>query len=288
MLWLKRNMWTAVAGLAAVVLIGLGAYYLWAQIQENKTINDELDRTKAELDTLDLLEIRPTAENLEVTRRELARAKSFVGESRRLFPLTPTESFNNQTYKSFLETTIAQLRKEALAGGVKLHTNYNFSFEAQIGPVNFEPASLKPLSEQMIEIKQIASALFQAKIEQLDQIRRVAVSSYDAAASSDILPGSYTLNKETGMAVWPYEFRFACFSPALAGAIESISRVPSGVIIKSVAVEPMPPAPVGRVGPPLSINVTNKLSTVLDEKVLQVTLLVNVIKPVPPSPPPPR
>ena len=289
MTWLKRNLWTALGGIAAVALLGFGGYYLWMQVQENTAIDTELEQTKSELDGMDLLEIRPTAENLDVTRRELGRAKQFVTESRQLFPSTPTESFNNQTYKAFLETTIAQLRREAAANGVKLHTNYNFSFEAQIGPVNFDLPTLKPLSEQLIEIRQIAGALFQAKIDQLVQIRRVAVSSYDAPASSDILTGSFTHSKEIEMAVWPYEFKFSCFSPALASAIEAISHASSGVILKSVLIEPMP-APA-RGGPVLSVTaVTNKVSmtTVLDEKLLQVIVLVNVIKPLPPSPPPPR
>ena len=286
--WLKRNLWMTLTGLVAVALIGFGGYYLWTQMELNDSINKDLEQTKTDLGDLGKLPIQPTVQNLEMVKKELAKAKSYVTEARKNFPSPQTPAVINQTYKSLLETTIAELRKEALLAGTKLPTNYNFSFEAEIGPVNFEPASFKPLTEQLAEIATISSNLFRARIDHLDMIRRVAVSKYDSSTSSDILAQSYSVNKETEMALWPYEFRFSCFSPALAAALQNISHAPSGMILKSVAVEPMPPPPAAR-GVVWSTNSSsNKLTTVLDEKLLRVTLVVNVIKPAPATPATPR
>lgn len=238
MQWIKRNLWLSIGGALAVLLLVGGTYYWWSRMQLNKDLDGKLEEQQTNLKRLYSLEIFPNTKNIDLARKELGRVQAFVNNAQKYFPPTQVSNVNNQSYKILLENTIADLRRAALTNGVELPTNYNFSFEAQIQPLNFEPDSLRPLSQQLKEIQIIANALFSARIDSLQQVRRVRVSQYDAQNSAEYLTQGFTTNEVTQMAVWPYEFVFNAFSQQLAEGIGNVIRVPMGVIVKSISLEP--------------------------------------------------
>jgi hypothetical protein len=310
MLWLKRNWLLVVTIFVAVVLTGVGGFYVYTKKALNDDLTTKLDAAKHELTRL-TTEVKPspTPENVRAAREDVKKSQEYSLQCRKFFVATPYVPLTSQSYRTTLETRLAELRKQAQLSGVELATNYAFSFDAEIKPMTFELASLKPLSDQLTEVSEVCRALFSARIHELVGIRRVAVSQYDLSATSgaDILQGvTITSNRFTGMTVWPYEFTCECFSSELAGSLEALSKIPRMLLVKTINVEispsaaqtvaapnpaqpaaaPAGPLPVrrgpGRPGLPVVAPGAPKaagLTTVLEEKLLRAVIQVQVIKP---------
>jgi len=222
---------------------------------------------------------------------------------------------DNSMLAGALRRTIDQMRKEASARGVQVATNYYFSFMAERDRIMFDKAGLLPLSVQLGEVKAICDVLFAARVNAIDNIRRERVSVHDVEAqqSTDYLD-RITVTNEVAL-VSPYEVSVRCFSAEIAALLSGFASSPNGLIVRAINVEPsvlggdmgvaggegmpymqqpvyqpqpytrrmmgeeggyrpppapvyVPPAPAGRGG----------LPTLLDEKQLKVTLLIEVVK----------
>ena len=307
MLWLKRNLVLVAAIVAGVVLAALGGFFVWTKYSLNQELDQKLGQAKEDLRRVAESKPSPTPENVEAANRDLKAVTGFVTSARLLFAPTPYQPLNSQTYRSLLETTVADLRRLAQQSGVDLSSNYNFSFEAQIHKVSFEQTSLKPLSEQLTEITSISKVLLKAKVHHLELIRRVACSEYDAQNATEIFPGGgFQTNRVAGMVVWPYEFTFDCFSGNLATVLSELSQVPRMMLVKTISVQPSPAttatlggASSGPAPPVVAVPVTaparrqpgrgaqpgaavaksTELKTALEEKLLRVVILIHLVKP---------
>jgi len=294
MLWLKRNILLVAVLLIAAGLTGWGGYYGYAKSVLNDDLTAKLGQEKAELTRL-ASEVKPspTPENVRVARDDVKKSLAYSAQCRQLFVATPYKPLDSQSFRSMLETNIAELRRLAALSGVETTTNYNFSFEPQTKQMSFEPASLRPLSEQLTEISEVCRGLFNARIQRLEMIQRVAVSQYDFGVSSETLQGvNVSSNRYTGLASWPYQFSFECFSAELAAALEELSRIPRMLLIKTINIEasrevaPLPllfgvppPSGPGRAGAGPGVAPKPALTTVLEEKLLRVVIQIHVIKP---------
>ena len=89
------------------------------------------------------------------------------------------------------------------------------------------------------------------------------------------------------MALWPYEITIHCFTAELGAALEAIERAPHGFLVKSITSDIAPEANVpARVPeqpaiPGRPTNALPALRTVINEKLLRVTLRLEVVKPEP-------
>ena len=168
-----------------------------------------------------------------------------------------------------------------------MDSNYYFSFDAQRLPFAFPPESLRPLSERLHEVRTMVSILLKARINRLESVRRSVVAG-EKVSGTDYLNVTSRTNAETGLVLWPYELTFQCFSAELSAALEDLERAPYGFLVKSPVVEPAedkaaapgaPPArPAVRGGP--RTNAPAGLETIINEKMLRVTLRIEVIKPL--------
>ena len=225
-----------------------------------------------------------------------------------------------EDFASALRRTLGQLQRDAANQGVSIPPRYTFSFEAIKDLYTFAPNSLPQLATQLGEVKTICSILFRAKINSLDGIRRERVSSDDLsvmAPQTDYLEATHTAVTNDLAVLAPYEVTFQCFSAELATVLAGFGSTPHGFIVKAINVvpasaatlvtgEPMigetapaermlaprgyvdpylrralaaqaQAAPVAAAPPP----VRGGLQTVLDEKPLKVTLVLNVVRLLP-------
>jgi len=303
MLWFKRNLVLVAVILAGLLLAGGGGYYVWVKYADNQGLDVELGKAKSELENLLKSRPSPSQANLDAAKTDARKIHNYMTEARHLFLPTPYTPLNSQTYRSLLETTVADLRRLATQSGVDVASNFNFSFEPQIHKVSFDPTSIKPLTEQLMEVATVSRELFKARIHHLDVIRRVACSEWDAQNAAEILPVGFYTNRATGMVTWPYEFTFDCFSADLAGALSGLSQVPRMLIVKTISVQPSPASPTvafgqqdsGLSAPPPAAPILRRrpgvppgaagapkpteLKTALEEKLLRVVLLIHVVKP---------
>lgn len=322
MAWIKRNLILVISGAVALVLFGLGGYYLYSAIQKNQQIDTDIESTKAEIRRLFEKPVTPTADNLKLAKQEGVKLNSFVNEAKRLFPPTPppTEPLTSPSFKSLLANTITELHRQAAVVPTRLESNgpllYYFTFEAQRLSLNLPPESLRPLYDRLSEVQFISQVLFKSRINRLVSMKRAAVIGERPAGvaqapggGNDYLAASVRIDQETGMALWPYEVVFDCFTPELASVVESLQAGKYGMLIKSVDVRPAdelaPPGmrqpgqgqPPGRMPPPGRLppggNPVNRpgvpavapgpgtppMITIINERLIRVTLNLEIIKP---------
>jgi hypothetical protein len=322
MAWIKRNLILVVSGAIALVLLGLGGYYLYSAIQKNQQIDTEIETTKAEIRRLLEKPVTPTADNLKLAKQEGIKLSSFVTEAKRLFPPTPppAEALTSPSFKSLLANTITELHRQASTVPTRLESNgpllYYFTFEAQRLSLNLPNESLRPLYERLHEVQFISQVLFKSRINRLVSMKRAAVTAErpaggPQAGGNDYLTASVRIDQETGMALWPYEVVFDCFTPEFAAVLEGLQSGKYGVLVKSVDVKPaegialppgvrippgqnppvrmpppgrVPPAgnpPVNRAGVPVAAPGPGvpPLVTIINEQLIRVTLNLEIIKP---------
>ncbi len=319
MSWIKRNLIFVAGGAVAVALLGLAGYYFYSRWSLDKESLTKLEEAYADLERISMLNPNPGNEkvnNIELAKKQREKALTKIQEIQKFFVPIPTIPnpqdgiVTKEDFASSLRRTIDQLQKEAALGGVTLPQRYDFSFQAQRNLPNFAAGSLPPLSAQLGDIKTICGILFQAKINSLDWIHRERVSADDQnGPQQDYLdPTHLSVTNELAVLV-PYEIQFQCFSAELAGALAGFGASQHGIIVKSVNVEPStgaaydpalgaagtPGAPaynpemalayrMGYTPPPQPVAAPAQrggLQTVLDEKPVKVTLILNVVRLLP-------
>ena len=290
MAWIKRNLSLVISGLVALGLLGFGGFYLWQSMAKNQKVDNEINQTKSEIERLLNKDVTPSPSNLANARRELDRLNAFIVEAKKQFPPSPPppDPLTSQSFKSLLQNTINDLHKQANAVNIKVETNYYFTFKEEELPVVFPQESLRPLTERLHEVRVLAEILFNARINRLDGMKRATVPGEKGSTAGDYVATPVRMNAETGLAAWPYELTFQCFTAELGAVLEALQKVPYGFVVKSVAVQPAEevvraPQRLDRV--PGRGVVTNTppagLVTVINEKLLRVTLRLEVLKPVP-------
>lgn len=232
-------------------------------------------------------------------------------------PIPADTNLDNAMLAGALRRTLDQMRRDASSRGVQVATNYHFSFTAVKDRIMFDKAGVLPLAEQLGQVKTICDVLFAARVNAIDNIRRTKVSLHDmdAQLSSDYLDRGITTNDIAIIA--PYEVSLRCFSSEIAGVLSGFASSPHGVIVRAINVEPavlggamelgqtpiyapppvytppptvrrfigeeemgrpMAPPPVAYAPPAAATTTRGGLPTLLDEKQLKVTLLVDVVK----------
>ncbi len=307
--WIKRNLSFVIGGVVALVLLGLAGWYFYSKLQLNNEKLDKLNEQYAKLDTLNKQNPHPgndKVHNIQAAKDQQQQLRAFIRKSREYFqripPIPDSHKVNSQEFSSSLSRVIDQLQHDAANNSVTLPPKYNFSFEAQRQGLSFASGSLEPLSVQLGEVKTICDALFQARINSLDNLRRERVSADDKdGPQTDYLDQKSVTNELAILS--PYEVTFRCFSPELAAALGGFASSSSGLLVKTINVEPAPALngtesgalalasgqQPGAASPPPASGVLpaaagrGGLPTVLDERLLRVTLTLDVVKMVAPK-----
>jgi len=279
--WLKRNLFFAIGVAVAVVLLALAALYVVTSVAANQKNFDKLNELYSTLGG-----VKPGSDNqdnIDAARRQADELRQWVRKTRDRFqPIAPIPSTANgltdDAFASALHRTITQMTREADTANVVLPPQYNFSFQAQSDKVRFAPpGSAEKLAAQLGEVKAIADVLFAARVNGLDAIQRMKVSDDDAAGGADYIEDQpVTTDLAT---LTPYQVTFRGFTDQIASVLAGFANSSHGFIIKSVSVQPSDlaatstdaaapaPAPTGR-----------NPQTVLDERMLRVTIMVEVVK----------
>ena len=303
----------------ALALMGCGGYYLYAQIQRDNSVTEDIKAQYAELTQLSQQNPHPgdaKTDNIKAAKEQQEQLRAYIAKIQPFFqPIAPIPNetkVSNMDFASELRNTVQDLRRQAALSSVTLATNYYFSFEAQKTLMNFQPASLSALSTNLGEVKAICEILFRANINSLDGIQREVISADDTAAG-DYLPERTVSTPLASLT--PYRVTFHSFSAELASVLGGLASSPHGLVVKTINVEPAvmdqsdvaaqpapTPAPVltgsqmsaqqfesryGRlpgagypqpVAMPAAAPKKTGTTPYLDQKILKITLLIEVIK----------
>jgi hypothetical protein len=310
--WIKRNLLFVIGGAVALILMGLAGYYLYDGMGKNTEALDKLNQEYSTLSGLNTQNPHPGDEktdNIKAAKQQNTDVRAFItGKAASVFkpipPIPDSTNVDNSMLATAIRRTIDQMRTDARTRGVQLATNYYFSFTVEGNRIMFDKAGLLPLSVQLGEVKAICDVLFAARVNAIDSIRREKVSVHDIEAqqSTDYLERN-TVTNDVAM-VSPYEISLRCFSSEIAALLSGFANSPNGLIVRAINVEPasgvdsmgmgggsempygVPGRPYIREGeyrPPVPTPTAapqqkGGLPTLLDEKQLKVTLLIEVVK----------
>jgi hypothetical protein len=304
MVWIKRNLFFVIVAILAVGLLAAAGFYGFKNWRRNAAGMETLNEAYSTLQQLHTQNPSPGNEkvnNIETARQQEKQLLAWIGQARNYFqPIPPIPSVSDggvssEAFAAALRRTVDQLQHEADDASVMLPPQYNFSFEAERSLVKFAPGSLDPLSVQLGEVKTICEILFAAKINSLDNLRRVRVSDDDTGGpQSDYFDGASSNNDVANFT--PYALTFRCFSQDLAKVLSNFASSPNGFIVNGINVQPASTAtapaasenpaanpyagnqPIPSPGAPVS---KNGLQTVLKEQLLTVTMDIEIVKLLP-------
>jgi hypothetical protein len=297
MAWIKRNLGFTIGGVIALLLLGAASFYLYKSWSHNHAAWDAVTQAFQKLkDDYNPPGIpspgNEKVDNIKAAQEQTQRLEDWINKARTHFkPVTPIPNpasgvVTDQEFAGTLRKTIQDMQEAATNSNVEIPPDYAFSFAAERNLVTFAPGSLGPLSIHLGEVKAICEVLFSAKINALVQIQREVVSDNDSTgAQSDYLSDKATtadfgtLGQAT---ITPYSVTFKCFSADLGRVLASLASSDHSFIVKGINVIPAGEAVMNgqnpeSAGQPLP-TATGGLQTVRDERLLQVTLAIEVVK----------
>ncbi|MBM3834885.1 MAG: hypothetical protein FJ403_16750 [Verrucomicrobia bacterium] len=235
MLWLKRNLVLVVGGVVALGLLGLAGYFLYAKMQQNAAVTEQLATTTEQHKTLVERNSHPNPENIAAAKEEQAKLAGFLAQVKTHFsPPPPTNQMTSREFRNYLDNTINELKRRADQAGVEVETNYWFTFEAHKKSVNFPTNHVGTLATQLAEVKALCKILYNAKVVSLKGVKRIAVTS-DDIGSSDYTSAKGTTNNWA--VITPYEVTFDTFSAELASVLEGLIRSKECFVVRNMTVE---------------------------------------------------
>ena len=97
MVWLKRNLWLVVGGVAALLLAGWGGWYVYDSLGQNAELNTKLQEAKQELERVANLSPTPNRNNVSAAAAETRRANEAMTAALRVFPPALTNRVERPT-----------------------------------------------------------------------------------------------------------------------------------------------------------------------------------------------
>ncbi len=243
MQWVKKNLGFVIALAVAVVLVGVGVFYLLGTKGDADGVDAELQAKNGQLDGLVQRPVYPDQNNIQLTKEQEARVAEFVKEARKHFTeVSKPEGLDTASFKSHLETAISELTRDAERAGVKLpdkgsSASYGFTFDEQRKQLQLPPNTLAPLEIQLEDLKSLCRILFDAKVPAIVSIKRAAVGTNESASSGAFLSKKIQTNSTLGSVSYPYEVVFQGFSPELATVLSGLVESKDAFVVKTVNVE---------------------------------------------------
>ena len=312
MAWIKRNLFFAIGGILALILLGAAGFYNFQSWHHNASTFAQLDAMYTTLKGLN--DQRPSpgnekVDNIAAAKEQERQLRDWISQAENYFvpiPSIPDNAANgiaSEEFASSLHRTIDVMQHEAANSSVGLPPQYMFSFKAESTLVKFAPGSLPLLAAQLGEVKAICEVFYEAKVNAFDGIQRERVSDDDANGPQSDYHSDHTFSTDLAT-LTPYIVTFRCFGPEFSKVMAGFANSHHGFVIKAMNVSPAGATPVGvtagamqlqpwmpgaqqemaRLGmggppaPAAPAPTRGGLQTVLDEQLLQVTMAIEVVK----------
>ncbi len=243
--WIKKNLTLVVSGLVALALLGFAGYFLYIKIQNSGEVTTKLEAQDTELQGLLHMKPHPgnrKVDNIVAARQQETKLEDFATRARQEFiPVPYPTNLSGGDFKLLLDTTVDYLQRLAKQSSTKLPENYLFTFAAQKPLAFVEANTVTPLTRALMEIKEVCEIIFDAKVLELEKIRRISLASQDTpglgmmGGTSDYWTRKPTTNDLA--IVIPYEFTFRCFSSELQAVLEGLARNPHSLLVKNLVVD---------------------------------------------------
>lgn len=243
--WIKKNLVLVVMGAVGVVGLGLAGYFLWTKMQLSQQVTTELEEQDQKIQSLSRVKPHPgkgKVDNITTAKEQEAKLREFADRARATFaPVPYPTNLDSGAFGLLLTSTIDSLQRRAARLGTKIPDGYAFTFANQKQALTFEASSLVPLARALAEVQAVTDILLDAKILELDRIRRPSLAAQDTPSLSLAgTPSDYWTRKPVTndlALVIPYEFTFRCFSSELEAVLEGLARSPHNFLVKNLVVD---------------------------------------------------
>ena len=245
----------------------LGASFsagLWTkqQYDDNLKVDAELTSKRSEVKGLFERQTSPTKENIASVQKEQELVSAQLLEPLRAkFRGYPTpESMTLSDFKEILENQVSYLNRKARFTGINLPSvdegTYGFSFDDVRPKIDLEDEALKPLTFQLLQIREICEVLYDANIYGINAIMRMPVSENDSpgagssdlmgsmgsassssATSSNYIEGESVIDPNIGVNSYPYQISFECGSNELSHVLDGFNQANHFFQVKWLSVE---------------------------------------------------
>lgn len=303
MVWIKRNLFFVLSAVVGFLLVLGAGYYLWTNYGDNATAQSDLGTKRAELLKYTEAVPQPTKEGVALVKEQQKEVQAVLEKFKKNMGGTPLLVITNDSgLKNEIDKTLAYLQSAATNSGVGLVTPYYFSFAGLVNRFSFNSNSILPLTVQLREVRNICDVLFAAKVNALDGVRRVPACIEDIGGGDFLAAGSVT--NDSGIHT-PYEVTFRAYTKELADVVNGFMLSTNGFVIKNIDYQlstggvafssgDEPPASGGgrrsRRGfrgeggggydpGAVAIPTNQGPVTIVSEKCLRVTMVVEVVKP---------
>jgi hypothetical protein len=236
MVWIKRNLFFVISAAAGLFVTGYCGWLLYTSMKENAGVSEEYNTTLLQLEEILKKTPFPDTNNIQAAKADQERVRLFLADFRKRFAPFPAPPVKDEKgFKTYLEDTLIRFHDEATNAGVLLPPDYSFAFSGLIGRLTYPAASIGPWMQELEEINAILDILCRAKINYLDNLQRVPVST-DDSGTGDLLAAA-TVTNVWGI-VTPYKITFRGFSAEVAAVIEGFARSSNCFIIQAIIVNP--------------------------------------------------
>ena len=250
--WIKRNLFFVIGGVVALGLLGASGFYIFTAWSHNGSSTAKINEIYGTLNSLHSQKYLPGKDeiNTKTAKEQQQEVETWITGADKYFqPVQPIPpgTVTSESFASSLRRTIDLLQREADAGSVVVPPKYDFSFSAQRPLVKFAPGSLEALAVQLGEVKSITEILFSTRINALDSIQRIRVSTDDLTGpQGDYIDGQPITNDLA--VITPYVVTFRSFTPELARVISAFANSSNAFLVKAINVQPASAASTTTVG----------------------------------------
>src|SRR5262245_12992608 len=100
MLWLKRNLFLALGGLVAVVLLGVGGVYVFGSYRQNDEVDEKIKQAKTDLQNVLKGPVSPSQANISIAREQKTALSQYSLKAAGYFtPLPYDKKVKGQEFK---------------------------------------------------------------------------------------------------------------------------------------------------------------------------------------------
>src|ERR1051325_7367251 len=259
MAWIKKNLGLLIAAVISLGALGYAVFFVQQKKQADQDVTGQLNDAAEKYKSLITRKVHPgnaQTDNIQKAKDELVKMRAFMEDMREYLkgPQLAT-NYNNQIFRAQLDTSVAQLRREAGEAGVTLpNTNFWFTFTPYKSTVDFKNDA-GPLAAELEDSKEIMRIVYAARVNSLVALKRAAAAEGEDRATSDYISNRYPRTNDWAVST-AYEVTFQGFSSELARVMEGLANAKQCFVVKNLGVaqapkdRPKPPPPVMYVPPP--------------------------------------
>ena len=239
MAWIKRNIPFVIGLVVALAMVGVGIFYLLAQMERASTATADLESSNRKLDEMLAHDPFPEPKNIAAAKAEQVRLQQFQAQALGMFQTNYVpKDLDSERFQLLLLSTLAELERAAAESGTKLPAaDYSFTFTPQKGNTQIPVGRLGELAAQINDIRALAKYLFSAKIHALSHLKRAGTSTNDYG-NADILTEKKTLtDPATGAVLRQYEVQFQSFSGEVGAVLSAFANAPETIVVRALNIQ---------------------------------------------------